>query len=58
MYIMQDKDINALNCMGEGILAVLSSLIQATEKKKKEIVLFKLKKEDKAKEIRLLPLFV
>ena len=55
---MQDKDINALNCMGEGILAVLSSLIQATEKKKKEIVLFKLKKEDKAKEMRLLPLFV
>ena len=56
MKIKQAKDIKTLNCLGESILAFLSSLIQATEKNKKEIVLFKLKIEDKG--IRLLPLFV
>ena len=40
--------------MGEGVLAVLSNLILATEKKKKkEVVLLTLKIEDK----EILPLF-
>ena len=37
MQIKQDKDIKALNCLGEGVLAVLSGLILATEKKTKQI---------------------
>ena len=32
--IKQDKEIKALNYLGEGILAVLSGLILATKKKK------------------------
>ena len=45
-----------MNCLSKGILAVLSRLILATEKEKKEIVLLTMTIDDK--EIRLLPVFV
>lgn len=35
MLIKQDKETEVLNWLGEGALAVLSSLILASEKKKK-----------------------
>ena len=54
--IKQDKDIESLSWLGEGILTVLSSLILGTGKENKEVVLHTLKITDKEK--RLLPLFV
>ena len=35
MLIKQDKETEVLNWLGEGVLAVLSSLILASEKKKR-----------------------
>ena len=54
--IKQDKDIESLSWLGEGIFTVLSSLILGTEKENKEVVLHTLKIKDKEK--RLLLLFV
>ena len=35
MLIKQDKDIESLSWLGEGVLTVLSSLILATEKRER-----------------------
>ena len=56
LILATEKNRNNLECLDEGVLAVLSSLFLAAEKKKKEIVLLTLKIEDK--EVRLMPLFI
>ena len=56
LILATEKNRNNLECLGEGVLAVLSSLFLAAERKKKEIVLLISKMEDT--EVRLLPLFI